>query len=513
MKVLKNNLLFAMTLLFFAVYYIYRLFAIAPWYDELYTYINFIDKGFVYSATHWPLPNNHVFFSMISTLFKMFGVYIGLRGVSFLAAVGTLLLLYIFLKHIFSRGIATCGVMVYGMFISTNFLAVQGRGYSLATFFLMLSLYCGYEISYLGEKRRYYILFTVSLYLGLYTLMTSVYWVLSVCICFGVLLLLLKKYRQLARLVLSSAVAAVLTIGSYSVLWFSMGAQSVQAEFPSSDSLIQIVFEYPRTCLKRGMAVMMTDRNVQSIDRGAFIHDFRYFFRDVLASFVRHGDNSMLFVFSMVMILVFTVGIFRIVLCRKKSIKLEEWNELLGYIISSIGIFVIYLVLLIQSVYPFTRVFSFAGIYLAVLNCLILNLAVKPLCMFMRRKMVYKYLYLVNIPILIFCVFQMTDLVHNQEYMARDYYAYEAMGSVEWEEISTYAVSDIYAKQQIVYHCNLGGVNVRMEYDTTAPDVVIMSKKLNIGHGSCIITEEEIQRLDLENRTLVYENDYYCVYR
>lgn len=92
---MKKNILFTLIFLFFMGYYGYRLFVITPWYDEIYTYIYFIDKGFFYSATHWPLPNNHVFFSMISSFLRIFGVYIGLRGISYLAAVGIHLRLFV----------------------------------------------------------------------------------------------------------------------------------------------------------------------------------------------------------------------------------------------------------------------------------------------------------------------------------------------------------------------------------------------------------------------------------
>ncbi len=134
-KIFRENFRFFVILLFYICYYTYRMFAVTPWYDEEWTYINMIDRGFVYSATHWPAPNNHVFFSMLSSFFKIFGVYIGLRGVSLLAATGSLILLYLVLKELFSRGIAIFGIYLYGFFFLVNSYAVQGRGYSLATFF------------------------------------------------------------------------------------------------------------------------------------------------------------------------------------------------------------------------------------------------------------------------------------------------------------------------------------------------------------------------------------------
>lgn len=401
-------MLFVMVLLFFTGYYAYRLFAITPWYDELYTYIKFIDRGFLYSATHWPLPNNHVFFSMLSSFFRIFGIYIGLRGVSYLAAVGTLLLLYAVLKRLFSKGIATCGVMIYGMFLETNAYAVQGRGYSLATFCLILALYCGLEISLGKDRKRFYVLYALALYMGLYTLMSSIYWVFSVCLCFGILLLLLKKYRQLLRLVISSGAAALWTACSYGFLWFHMGAQSIQAELSLTDSQFSVIIEYPRTCLLRGLRFMMSDPNLQSIDRGAFIHDFKYFFRDVLAAFIRYRHNVMLLVFSVLIAIVLLAGVWRIVWCKRKGRDLDSWKELFGYILSSVGFLAIYIILLIQSVYPFVRVFSFAGIYLAVLVCLLLNILIKPVrVLFKRHVNLRKYMIFVNVPVFLWCVYSM----------------------------------------------------------------------------------------------------------
>ena len=64
----KETYLFMIFLFGMAAYYGYRMFAITPWYDELYTYYYFISRGPVYAAIHWPLPNNHVGYSAISVL-------------------------------------------------------------------------------------------------------------------------------------------------------------------------------------------------------------------------------------------------------------------------------------------------------------------------------------------------------------------------------------------------------------------------------------------------------------
>ena len=71
-----------------ASYYLWRMFAITPNYDELYTYYNFVSRGPLYSAIHWPLPNNHVGYSILSAmLYRCGNSYIALRGVSYVAAI------------------------------------------------------------------------------------------------------------------------------------------------------------------------------------------------------------------------------------------------------------------------------------------------------------------------------------------------------------------------------------------------------------------------------------------
>ena len=65
-ETVRKHFLFLLLYVGTGIYYIWRMFAMAPWYDELYTYENFIDRGVIYSMIHWPLPKNHVFFSALS---------------------------------------------------------------------------------------------------------------------------------------------------------------------------------------------------------------------------------------------------------------------------------------------------------------------------------------------------------------------------------------------------------------------------------------------------------------
>lgn len=203
---IRDHGLFWCLFLGMGIYYICRMFSVPPWYDELYTYENFIDRGMIYSMIHWPLPNNHVFYSALSAILNKLGnPYIGLRGVSFLASMGSLLLLYRILKKGISTRMAAAGTALFAAMYNVVQQAAQGRGYALSGFFLLAAVNCLYEIcipekSEEGKGKRrfwYYAGFAASLTGGLYTIPSNLYWVVPVCMAGGLYLLFTGEYKKL----------------------------------------------------------------------------------------------------------------------------------------------------------------------------------------------------------------------------------------------------------------------------------------------------------------------------
>ena len=196
-----ERIIFAVLLAGMAIYYGYRMFALTPWYDELYTYYYFISRGPFYAAIHWPVPNNHVGYSVLSAFLDFFGnPYIGLRGVSYLCALFNMILLFRLGKRYFKTGISLAAVSGYCLLNLVNQLSVQGRGYTLSvTCFLtavsMLDRICREE----QVRKKAYVLFVLSLVLGLYTVPSDVYWVIPVCFSGGVYLLL-QAFSEKKRL-------------------------------------------------------------------------------------------------------------------------------------------------------------------------------------------------------------------------------------------------------------------------------------------------------------------------
>ena len=171
------------------------------------------------------------------------------------------------------------------------------------------------------------------------------------------------------KLILSSVVAAVLTLVSYAILWVSVGAQQIAAD-PTSGyfgkDILYLALEFPRTALTRGFQYMQSDQNLQGIGDAEVLHDFKYFARSILKSFTDYPEMSIWYVFLLGILVAFVI--FVLVLIFKKKIVFNKRESYLYVMaLSSIGFLVTFGVLYVQCVYPFNRVFSYCGVFLAIM--------------------------------------------------------------------------------------------------------------------------------------------------
>ncbi|MBR2402473.1 MAG: hypothetical protein IKB01_06880 [Lachnospiraceae bacterium] len=509
-KILKENRFFVCICVVMSIYYLYRLFAITPWYDEVYTYLSFIDKGFFFSITHWPLPNNHILFSALSSFLRPAGVYIALRGISYLSAVGTLILLYMFLKKVFGKGVATVGVMLYTVLHSVNVLAIQGRGYSFATFCFMLSIYSVYQIVWNHEKaKRFYILYSLSLFMGLYTLVSSVYWVMVVCACGGLMLLIQKRYKEFWKLVLYALLAAVVTFLAYSIVWLAIGSNMLidTNELYMQESHVSMILKNPFLCLAKGFQLMANNPYMQGFDsRSVFLNDFVYFGRTILGSFFNVQSSVLWYAFT---VIVLALSVLCVVIAVKQFANKEKKDmqgTCFALALSGLGFLVIFFVLFVQCAYPFTRVFSFVGILLAIQAGLFIHW-LQQLCeRFYKNNRVNV---IISGLMAVGCICLLLSPNYNKGYSSLDDNAYDAIEHIEWNGVESYAASDVFINQQIQYHCIMGD-NMKLQEDRVAPQIVFVKKDSGLESWSNLIVDFEVYGLD--QRAVLYENGDYIVY-
>lgn len=504
-----EKIIFLLFFLFMLFYYALRMVAISPWYDEVYSYNYFISRGPVYSALHWPLPNNHVFFSVISSLLIPFGNLIALRGISYFSAVGIIILLFIFLKNGNNILAVIVSICFYIIQLLPTTLSVQGRGYCLATFFLVLALLSGKKIFFddkVKVDKKWYILWFVSLWLGLYTLVSSVYYVVAICVSFGIYALIRKKYRELIKLIIASVYSAFATLLCYGILWASIGSHDIFMHEHYSDTHISIVLSMPAECLKRGFNLMRNNPYMGGVDRSLFIQDFRYFFRQLFGEFFPvTGIYANLAFFAIITIFVMVILILYIFRVKKGNEIPHMWYLFYG-LLASVSIIVVFVVLLIQSAYPYARNLSFLGIFFA----MVIYVPVNKLFLVIKNK---KIQILLTLGIIAITIFMILGSGMMKEYSALDHNATELISKIEFENGSTYMVSDEYSLMQMEYIVIHGRKTELIISDNPDEvDYVIVLKGENSGAWPYIHNGDEIARA-ISEKSLISENDYYEIWK
>lgn len=446
----KESLLFAVWLLWMAVYYGVRLFRLTPWYDELYTYYYFISRGPFYAAVHWPLPNNHVGYSVLSAFLYLFGnPAVGLRGVSWLCSLGSLLLLYRICKRSLAKGGAFICVLLYSCMNLVNRLAVQGRGYALAAFCFLLAVFslqniCLTETAGKGRKRDY-LLFAFALVLGLYTLPSSVYWVLPLCLAGGVFLLISRENGRLFWLIAASIGAAAGTFMLYAVIWLAIGSNllcKTEGGAYFGLSHIKIILTAPFSALRAGVEYMLATPYIQSVERAGFFRRFGEWLRALL-DFYYTG-------LGMVLACVIAAGTVFLILLILRRCREGRSGELFLPLLIVCLMVLTPLMLIVQCKLPYYRVFSYMGIPIAMLLALFLQNAAgtrifKRLPAFALQKASGAVLAAIAIVLLL-------SKSYNREYGMSEYYAFDALKHAELSNAEQLCVTDCYEQYLLKYY-------------------------------------------------------------
>ncbi len=378
-KFSREKAAFWILFLVMAIYYGWRLFALTPWYDELYTYYCFISKGPFYAAIHWPLPNNHVGYSVLSAILDLFGnSYIGLRGVSYLCALANLYLVYRISSRWMKGMMPFVAVVLYLSMNLVNQMAVQGRGYTLGITCFLVSFLCMDRIV-MEENcpKRYYWIYVFSLVLGLYTVSSNVYWVVPLCISGGGYLLWLSagesrsdhkpifqtdSWKKLLKLVAVSAIAALLTLFLYGTIWLAIGSNLLvkdETGIYAGLSHVQMIRKNPFAAVKRGMEYMLDTPYIQSEERAGFPARLGEFFL-VLSGYY--------FGFlSLAVAAVWVIGLIALFWQVISGMRDKKEEGIFLELFLLLEILFVPVCLLIQCKRPYYRVFTYGGVVLSLL--------------------------------------------------------------------------------------------------------------------------------------------------
>ncbi len=539
----KETVVFILFFIGIAVYYGWRMFMLTPWYDELYTYYYFISRGPLYAAIHWPVPNNHIGYSVLSACLNIFGnSTIALRGISYLCSMGGLIVLYRIGRMCFDHGMALMPVFLYTGMKLTNWLAVQGRGYALVSFCYLTSIYMLLHITVENRNRnriRDYLIYAICLIIALYAIPSSVYVVVPVCLTGGAVLLFHKRYRKLVWLILTSMASAVCTLGLYGIVWLAIGSNLLTKTEGSAYygmGHVSIILHAPIQALKTGVDYMLATPYIQSVDR----ESFRIRFVDWLRGLLNEYYVGAALVLAVLLLICAGAALIRIITSMRrkaaKSVSKEKRlpdtdlvQEHIPYdrfmeIYLVVGIICVPLMLVIQCSLPYYRVFSFAGITAALALAWLWQMIQRLL----RRRFklsdgVMTYAgSAVTFATGVLCVVLLFTPAYRMQYSDREAAIEDAYRHVDVMGADKIAVTDCDQEYLLLFIYDIGGERITRQPEEA--EIVLADKYLLLQYNTDItdwsgddwklyLTPEQFEASDVtHNMEAVYENERFVVY-
>lgn len=524
MKLIKKYY-FWILFVIMAVYYGYRMFALTPWYDELYTYYYFISKGPLYAAIHWPLPNNHVGYSVLSACFDFLGnSYIGLRGVSYLCALVNMYLIYRIAGKYMKEQMAFATVILYISMNLVNQLAVQGRGYTLGITCFLTAWFCLIQICTLKQPgKRFYFVYAAALVLGLYTVSSNVYWVVPLCLAGGCYLLIrgisesrnktlsvrkTEGISRLIKLILASLSAALATILLYMTIWVSIGSNLLvkdEAESYYGMGHVQMILKAPFKAIQKGMEYMLATPYIQSEERAGFAG--RLF--QWIVTLAGYYYNSL----STLLLIVLGIGSAFLIYRIMKKIRQENNVNLLLDLVLLLEIILIPVFLLIQCKRPYYRVFTYGGVLAAMLLGVLLGEAAE----YFKSKLskgkngIYVVLLLLITVFGVKCIF-FSD--YNNQYGLNEYEIQDAFAHGDMENRENFCVTDCNQEYLLYFLYGIRCENRNIE----GADVVLLDKRMADPDFDEMVWEFYFYYDSIpwdyigQNMELTYENENYILY-
>lgn len=545
-KLDKETAVFILFLTGMAFYYGWRMFVLTPWYDELYTYYYFISRGPVYAAIHWPLPNNHIGYSVLSACLGFFGnAAVALRGVSYLCSMGSLVLLFRIGRKCFARGMALIPVFCYAGMKMINQLTVQGRGYALVTFCYLTAIY---ELLYIvaGSNKMigHYVVFGISLVMALYAIPSSVYVVVPICLIGGVALLVHREYKRLVRLILTSLISAACTVGLYGIVWLAIGSNLLMKTEDSAYygmGHTSIILHAPFTALKTGIDYMLATPYIQSVERDGYLGQFVSWLHSLLNEYYAGGAIvlAVLLTLSALLTVVSIVSKIKNSGYETKTMDgaadgttiCKDFVEI--YLAGSL--LCIPLMLMIQCALPYYRVFSFGGVAVAFALTWLWQEAVRWLGknkasdveQYMENRYIHisihKYMPIAGSLVCgICCVFLLLTPSYLAQYSDREAAIENAYEQIDMAKIQRVAVTDCDQEYLLLFLYGIGEDRVTRQPEEG--DIVLADNELLLGNINRVDLSGDMWKLYLtpeqfeasgvmEQMEPVYRNIRFTLYK
>jgi hypothetical protein len=309
--------------------------------DESFSWLYFASQGVEVTMTHYPVPNNHVFYNLCSGFWNLLisDDILAMRMTSILSFWILCVVSYLYLYRKTNFLTAYMSIMIMGLGFSQSVFSVQARGYMLCTFFIVIALFCLFE--YLEKRQLPYIyIFTISCILGFYTIPVFLF---AMVAFYGYLLwqFLRKKHRDVFQtfFIVGLLVASCVYLLYLPVLVYS------------------------------GKNALIGNENVSPTS-----YDTYYFFTYILPIAIR---ESIIYVFSIPKYMAFTGSLLTTIISfyllkRRKEIEFASFYENFWTFIL-VSLLTAGIIIYMMQAFPFYRVWTYYAVFLAFILGIIMN--------------------------------------------------------------------------------------------------------------------------------------------
>ncbi|MBN8853780.1 MAG: hypothetical protein BGO55_11330 [Sphingobacteriales bacterium 50-39] len=209
------------------IFFLYLVFRIPFHYDESWSYMYFSGRGFQTTATFYPLPNNHILYNLVATIFVKPGIdpEIGTRLPSYFAS---FIATYYFFKLSYTHFAGPITLVMTALFASAYpfvLYSIEARGYSFLILFTVLSFYAADHLAKDATLRRYRYLYWISLVAGLYSMPSFIYTALVISGTLGLYFISKRQWSSFRLLVIDHAKAGLVAVLLYVPVVHANGIQ------------------------------------------------------------------------------------------------------------------------------------------------------------------------------------------------------------------------------------------------------------------------------------------------
>jgi hypothetical protein len=196
---LKLDFKLIIILIIYLIFIISKIDLFPVYIDEATTFVDYTSNGFWISLSKYYEPNNHVFFSLIVTLFQKLPVdpLIAMRIPNILIGTVSIGILYYYLKNKYSTSTTLICIVLFSFSYTVLFYSIFARGY-LTIIICTLTTFVLLEKIEKNTKNKYFILLGTITTIGFFTI--PIYLYVTVTFVIISLLRFKKKVFILKRL-------------------------------------------------------------------------------------------------------------------------------------------------------------------------------------------------------------------------------------------------------------------------------------------------------------------------